>query len=68
MLAVGDQAFQEKCFEKILEYRNSGKTLLCVSHAPAILLRLCDRALWLNHGSLMMDGAAADVLQAYSES
>jgi lipopolysaccharide transport system ATP-binding protein len=68
VLAVGDQAFQEKCFEKIFEFRNSGKTLLCVSHAPAILLRLCDRALWLDHGELMMDGKAAEVLQAYSES
>jgi ABC-type polysaccharide/polyol phosphate transport system ATPase subunit len=68
VLAVGDQAFQEKCFEKIFEFRNSGKTLLCVSHSVAILLRLCDRALWLNHGELMMDGKAAEVLQAYSES
>jgi ABC-type polysaccharide/polyol phosphate transport system ATPase subunit len=66
VLAVGDQAFQEKCFEKIFEFRNSGKTLLCVSHAPAILLRLCDRALWLDHGALMMDGKASDVLQAYA--
>jgi ABC-type polysaccharide/polyol phosphate transport system ATPase subunit len=68
VLAVGDQAFQEKCFEKIFEFRNSGKTLLCVSHAPAILLKLCDRALWLDHGSLMMDGKASEVLQKYSES
>ena len=66
VLAVGDQAFQEKCFEKILEFRHSGKTLLCVSHSPAILLQLCDRALWLDHGELMMDGKTADVLQAYS--
>ena len=68
VLAVGDQAFQEKCFEKILEFRDSGRTLLCVSHSPDILLKLCDRALWLDHGMLMMDGAAAEVLQAYSES
>ena len=68
MLAVGDQAFQEKCFEKIFEFRNSGKTLLCVSHSAAILLRLCDRALWLDRGELMMDGKAAEVLQAYAES
>jgi ABC-type polysaccharide/polyol phosphate transport system ATPase subunit len=68
VLAVGDQAFQEKCYEKIFEFRNSGKTLLCVSHSPAILLRLCDRALWLDHGELKMDGKAADVLQKYSES
>jgi ABC-type polysaccharide/polyol phosphate transport system ATPase subunit len=66
VLAVGDQAFQEKCFEKILEFRHSQRTLLCVSHAPAILLRLCDRALWLDRGALMMDGKASEVLQAYS--
>ena len=66
VLAVGDQAFQEKCFEKIFEFRNSGKTLLCVSHSAAILLRLCDRALWLDRGELMMDGKAAEVLQAYA--
>ena len=66
VLAVGDQAFQEKCFEKIFEHRRSGKTLLCVSHATAILLQLCDRALWLDRGELMMDGKAADVLQAYT--
>jgi ABC-type polysaccharide/polyol phosphate transport system ATPase subunit len=66
VLAVGDHAFQEKCFEKIIEFRHSGKTLLCVSHSTAILAQLCDRALWLDHGELMMDGKAADVLQAYS--
>jgi ABC-type polysaccharide/polyol phosphate transport system ATPase subunit len=66
VLAVGDQAFQEKCFEKVLEFRESGKTLLCVSHSPAILLRLCDRALWLDHGELMMDGNALEVLHAYT--
>src|SRR3984893_15533411 len=59
VLAVGCQAFQEKCFEKIFEFRNSGKTLLCVSHSAAILLRLCDRALWYERCELMMDGKAA---------
>ena len=66
VLAVGDQAFQEKCFEKILEFRRSGKTLLCVSHSPALLLQLCERAVWLDQGQVMMDGKVADVLQAYS--
>jgi lipopolysaccharide transport system ATP-binding protein len=66
VLAVGDQAFQEKCFDKICEYRDSGKTLLCVSHSPAMLQKLCDRALWLDHGELMMDGKISDVLQMYT--
>jgi len=68
VLAVGDQAFQEKCFDKISELRNSGRTLLCVSHSTAILLKLCDRALWLDHGELIMDGKAAEVLQLYTGS
>jgi lipopolysaccharide transport system ATP-binding protein len=66
VLAVGDQAFQEKCFERILEFRRSGKTLLCVSHSPALLLQLCERAVWLDQGQVMMDGRVAEVLQAYS--
>jgi ABC-type polysaccharide/polyol phosphate transport system ATPase subunit len=68
VLAVGDQAFQEKCFDKIDEFRKAGKTLLCVSHSPGLLQQLCDRALWLDRGELMMDGPAADVLSAYTGS
>ena len=65
VLAVGDTAFQTKCFEKLHEFRNSGKTLLCVSHASGVVQQLCDRALWLDHGELIMSGAVADVSAAY---
>ena len=65
VLAVGDTAFQTKCFEKLHEFRNSGKTLLCVSHASGVVQQLCDRALWLDHGELMMSGSVADVSAAY---
>jgi ABC-type polysaccharide/polyol phosphate transport system ATPase subunit len=65
VLVVGDQAFQAKCREKIASFRQQGKTLLCVSHAPAMVLSLCDRALWLDHGELIMAGRAAEVLDAY---
>ncbi len=66
VLAVGDAAFQAKCFEKLHEFRNSGKTLLCVSHASTIIHQLCDRALWLDHGELIMTGSVADVSAAYA--
>jgi lipopolysaccharide transport system ATP-binding protein len=66
VLSVGDQAFQEKCFAKIFEFRDSGRTLLCVSHSPAMLLKLCGRAVWIDRGELMMDGKAEDVLQLYA--
>jgi lipopolysaccharide transport system ATP-binding protein len=66
VLAVGDAAFQAKCFEKLHEFRNSGKTILCVSHASSIISQLCDRALWLDHGELIMSGSVADVSAAYA--
>ena len=66
VLVVGDQAFQAKCFDRIYQLRSEGKTLLCVSHANNIVLKLCDRALWLDHGELIMEGRPASVLDAYS--
>ena len=65
ILAVGDVAFQAKCIEKIHAFRNAGKTLLCVSHTTMIG-QLCDRAIWLDHGELMLSGAVADVMEAYA--
>jgi ABC-type polysaccharide/polyol phosphate transport system ATPase subunit len=65
VLAVGDQAFQAKCMEKIMEFKQQGKTLLFVSHSTSAVQRLCERALWLDRGELMMDGDAAEVTAAY---
>jgi ABC-type polysaccharide/polyol phosphate transport system ATPase subunit len=65
VLAVGDQAFQSKCMDKILEFRQQGKTLLFVSHSTGLVQRLCERALWLDRGELVMDGKAAEVAAAY---
>jgi lipopolysaccharide transport system ATP-binding protein len=62
---VGDHAFQAKCAERILGLKRSGKTLLCVSHASGALEELCERALWLDHGELVMDGPVTEVLDAY---
>ena len=64
ILAVGDKQFQTKCFERIQEFRRSGKTFLFVSHGAAIEAQ-CERALWLDHGQVMMDGKVKDVLEAY---
>jgi len=66
VLAVGDQAFQAKCFEKIFGFKNAGKTLLFVSHSPQLVRELCDQAVWLNHGKAMLVGTPEEVLSAYS--
>jgi ABC-type polysaccharide/polyol phosphate transport system ATPase subunit len=65
VLAVGDQNFQAKCFDKISELKHAGKTLLFVSHASTSVRQLCERALWLDHGEVMMDGPAGEVIDAY---
>ena len=65
VLAVGDQTFQAKCFERILEFKKAGKTLLFVSHSPGLVSRLCEHCIWLDHGEVMLAGATADVMHAY---
>jgi lipopolysaccharide transport system ATP-binding protein len=65
VLAVGDQAFQARCLERIRTLREAGKTLLCVSHAASLLTQFCDRAIWLDHGQLVMQGEIHEVIEAY---
>jgi lipopolysaccharide transport system ATP-binding protein len=67
VLGVGDQQFFAKCFEKIMEFRRAGKTLLCVSHSLPSLQTLCDNALWLDHGRIRQTGPVTQVIQAYTE-
>ena len=66
VLAVGDAAFQEKCFGRICELKRAGKTLLFVSHAPEMVKHLCDHSLWLEHGRVKAAGPPAELLEAYS--
>jgi ABC-type polysaccharide/polyol phosphate transport system ATPase subunit len=65
VLAVGDSAFQAKCFARILRFREEGKTILCVSHASGLVQQVCSRAIWLDHGDLLLDGSIANVCNAY---
>jgi ABC-type polysaccharide/polyol phosphate transport system ATPase subunit len=65
VLAVGDEAFQRKCFGRIFDFRRRGGTLVFVSHDPAAVERVCDRAVLLVAGAAAADGAPADVLAEY---
>ena len=65
VLAVGDEAFQQKCFAKIGEFKRSGGTIVFVSHDQAAVERVCDRALMLDHGRCVESGPATDVVNAY---
>jgi len=65
VLAVGDQAFQEKCMQKFADFRRSGKTVVIVSHAMGSMRALCDSAAWLKSGHLVEIGPANSVVDTY---
>jgi ABC-type polysaccharide/polyol phosphate transport system ATPase subunit len=58
-------AFQEKCFERMADFRNSGATVLIVSHSIDQIRSLCQRALWLDRGEIKMMGSAEETCDGY---
>lgn len=68
LIGVGDQAFQDKALEKIRSFQQAGKTVLLASHSSELMIQLCERALWLDHGRIVMSGASREVLAAYRAS
>lgn len=65
VMAVGDVGFKRKCEAKIREFKQAGKTILLVSHDLDEVERFCDRAVWLNDGTLVEDGDPARVINEY---
>jgi homopolymeric O-antigen transport system ATP-binding protein len=65
VLAVGDVAFQARCFERVDELRKTGKTVVLVSHDFAAIERICDRALLLRSGEVAMIGEPHAVIENY---
>ena len=66
VLAVGDIAFQVRCFDRIDRLRRTGKTIVLISHDLAAIERICDRAILLNQGELVLTGSPRDVIEEYS--
>lgn len=64
-LAVGDPAFQLKCFERISDLKKKGKTIIFVSHDINIIAEFCDRVFVLSHGELVFDGKSREALNIY---
>ncbi len=65
VLAVGDTAFKNKCYDKIDSLLTEGRTLFLVSHSAKDLRRFCKRGLYLNEGELVLDGPLKEVLKRY---
>jgi ABC-2 type transport system ATP-binding protein len=66
-LAVGDEKFQRKCQERMAALQARGKTFMLVSHSLNHIRENCDRVIWLHHGSIVRNGTAEAVTQAYHE-
>lgn len=65
ILAVGDAAFQEKSYARMMEMMSHGTTVLLVSHSIDQIRRLCDRVIWLDHGKIVEQGKTAEVCDRY---
>ena len=66
-LSVGDERFQRKCFAKIEDIKESGASVLFVSHSPGTVVQLCERALLINAGELLLDGKPKPVIGYYQK-
>ena len=66
ILAVGDAAFQQKCFDRLQQFRGSGKTILLVTHSLQQVIEYCDRAILLDRGHIVADGTPQAVIDTYS--
>lgn len=65
ILSVGDEHFQEKCFQKIEKLKEEGKTIVFVSHGMGSVRRFCTRAIWLHQGEIKLDGDTNQVIEEY---
>ena len=66
ILAVGDVAFQQKCYDRLAELREKGLTFLIVSHSDSVKT-LCDRAIWIERGRVIADGPAEEIFDRYTD-
>lgn len=66
-LAVGDVRFQQKCFRRIREFKDTGKTFIICTHSMSVVKDFCTRAIWLQDGKIRLEGEPAMVADRYSE-
>ena len=68
VLSVGDEEFQRKSFQKFLEFKKRGKTVILVTHTMPVVEDICDSVTWINGGVMMQTGPAAQVVKNYQSS
>ncbi len=65
ILAVGDAAFQRKCFERLKEIKGNGTTIVIVSHSMEQMYKICDRLIWIEDGAIREEGTPKFIGEAY---
>ncbi len=65
VLSVGDEHFQHKSFERLLDFKREGRTIFVVSHNLDAVKQLCERAIWLDRGRIIKDTDSAEVVTKY---
>lgn len=65
VLAVGDEGFRNKCYARLDQLISKGRTIVMVSHDTGSVKRLCERAIWLDSGTVRMDGPSEEVCECY---
>lgn len=68
VLSVGDEGFQRKSFEKFLEFKKRGKTIIMVTHSMQVVEDICDTVTWIEKGKMMATGKAKSVVASYKKS
>jgi len=66
-LSVGDELFQRKCFARIQKIKENGATILFVSHSGGAIIELCDRAILIDDGELLLDGKPKNIIGKYQK-
>ena len=67
VLSVGDEAFQRKCIERVKKFQREGRTILFVTHAADLVRQICDRAVVLDHGNMVIDAPPGEAVRAFRE-
>ena len=65
ILAVGDSAFQKKCFDKLKEIKANGTTIVIVSHSMDQMYKICDKLIWIENGLIKDEGTPKFIGEAY---
>ncbi len=66
-LSVGDERFQKKCIDRMIHFRQSGKTIFFCSHSMYLVQELCDKSIWLKNGKMANAGRTSDVINSYTD-